>query len=48
MTLTEKILALKAGKTSVKPGEIVTIEPILSLIQYGLRYYLKNKGFREI
>ena len=27
MTLTEKILAKKAGKPSVKPGEIVTIEP---------------------
>ena len=27
MTLTERILARKAGKTSVKPGQIVTIEP---------------------
>ncbi len=27
MTLTERILARKAGKKSVKPGQIVTIEP---------------------
>ena len=27
MTLTEKILARKAGKKEVAPGEIVTVEP---------------------
>ena len=33
MTLTEKILSKMAGKSSVKPGEIVTIEPDIDSVK---------------